>query len=208
MKIVCFADTHRCFDGLQISDAVIVICAGDFCNTGSFEDVIVFNKWFSKLSAKYKIVVAGNHDVCFEKNLQVAKSLFDKDIIYLQDDLIEIGGVKLYGSPWQVPFMNWAFNLPEDNLAETFAHIPDDVDILITHSPPYGILDSIPEKKGLGSKALLEKVLQIKPKYHIFGHIHHGYGEYLDKENGIAFLNVSLLDEGYNSVNEPKIIEI
>ncbi|MBU4485124.1 metallophosphoesterase, partial [bacterium] len=102
----------------------------------------------------------------------------------------------------------WAFNLPEDDLRKKFARIPDNIDILITHGPPYGILDSIPAEKNLGSKALLEKVLQVKPKYHIFGHIHHGYGEYIDANNNINFMNVSLLDEGYNFVNEPKIIEI
>ena len=208
MKIICFSDTHRCIDGLNIPNADVVICAGDFCNNGSFEDVIAFNKWFSKLPAKHKIVVAGNHDVSFEKNLAISKTFLDNDIIYLQDELIKIEKIKFYGTPWQLPFMNWAFNLPEDDLRKKFAHIPNDTDILITHSPPFGILDSTPPKKNLGSKALLEKVLQVKPKCHIFGHIHHGYGEHIDANNNINFMNVSLLDEGYNFVNEPKIIEV
>ena len=208
MKITCFSDTHRCVDELKIPESDVVICAGDFCNTGSFEDIIAFNKWFSKLPCKYKIVVAGNHDVSFEKSLSVSKTFLNDDIIYLQDECVEIEGIKFYGSPWQLPFMNWAFNLPEDELCKKFEHIPDDAHVLITHSPPFGILDSIPAKKNLGSKSLLEKVLRIKPKYHIFGHIHHGYGKYVNEKNGITFLNVSLLDEGYNFVNEPVMFEV
>ena len=207
MKIACFADTHGCVDKLDIPDADIVICAGDFCNTGCFEDIIVFNKWFSVLSCRYKIVVAGNHDISFENNFNVAKTFLDKNIIYIQDELIEIGGISFYGSPWQLPFNDWAFNLSEEELYKKFVHIPDNIDILITHSPPHGILDSTPAKRGLGSKSLLERVLQVKPKYHVFGHIHHGYGEHVDKDNDITFMNVSLLDESYRFVNKPMMIE-
>ncbi len=207
MKIVCFADTHRCIDGLEIPEADVVVCAGDFCNTGSLEDIIAFNRWFSALPCKYKIVVAGNHDVSFENNLSVSETLLGEDIIYMQDELVEIEGVIFYGSPWQLPFNNWAFNLPEDELSRKFSLIPNDVDILITHSPPFGILDSIPTKKNLGSKSLFKKSIEVKPKFHIFGHIHHGYGEYFDAENDITFLNVSLLDENYNFLNKPVVFE-
>lgn len=127
--------------------------------------------------------------------------------MYLQDEAVEIEGVKFYGSPWQLPFMNWAFNLPESELRKKFEHIPDDVDVLITHSPPHGILDSTPTKKDLGSRSLLEKVCKIKPRYHIFGHIHHGYGKHIDKTRNITFINASLLDESYNFVNEPAVID-
>ncbi len=208
MKILCFSDTHRCVEKLDIPDVDVVICAGDFCNSGSLEDVANFNRWFSKLVCKHKIVVAGNHDVCFETNPSLARALLDEDIIYLQDQETIIKGVKFYGTPWQLPFMNWAFNVSEEDLYRKFSFIPDVVDVLITHSPPRGILDSIPTKTDLGSKALLEKVLQIKPRYHIFGHIHYGYGKHVDESHNITFLNVSLLDEGYNFVNKPVVIEI
>jgi len=208
MKIICFADTHRCIERLVLPKIDVVICAGDFCNNGSLEDVIAFNKWFSKLSCKYKIVVAGNHDICFEREPALARSLLNKDIIYLQDDAVELGGVKFYGSPWQLPFMDWAFNLPEEKLREKFAHIPNDADILITHGPPYGILDSTPSKTCLGSKSLLERVRHVKPRYHIFGHIHHGCGKYADENRNITFINASLLDEEYKFVNKPTMIEL
>ena len=147
MKIACFADTHKCVDGLEIPESDVVICAGDFCNIGSFEDIIAFNTWFKDLPAKHKIVIAGNHDVSFENNLTISKTFLDESIIYLQDELIEINGTTFYGSPWQLPFNNWAFNLPEDALHRKFDRIPDNIDVLITHSPPYGILDSMPTKR-------------------------------------------------------------
>lgn len=207
MNIICFADTHRCVDGLDIPKADVAVCAGDCCNSGALEDVVAFNSWFSRLPCKYKILVAGNHDICFEREPALARSLLSKDIIYLQDEGVEIDGVKFYGSPWQLPFMDWAFNLPEGDLRRKFARIPRGVDVLITHSPPHGILDSTPAKTGLGSAALLERVREVRPKYHIFGHIHHGYGKYVDKARNITFINASLLDEGYNFVNKPVLIE-
>lgn len=208
MKITCFADTHRCIEGLNIPNADIVLCAGDFCNSGSMEDVIVFNSWFSHLPCKYKILVAGNHDVCFERDPSLATSLLDKNIIYLQDEGIKIGGVKFYGSPWQLPFMNWAFNLPEEDLRRKFEHIPKDVDVLITHSPPYGILDSVNGREHLGSKSLLKRVREAKPRYHVFGHIHDSYGKQINNTVGTTFINCSLLDEGYKFVNQPVVIEL
>lgn len=208
MKIICFADTHRCVDGLDVPVADVVVCAGDYCNIGSIEDVAAFNSWFSRLLCRHKILVAGNHDVCFERAPSLAKSLLDKNIIYLQDEGIKINGIKFYGSPWQLPFMDWAFNLPESELCRKFDRIPGDVDVLITHSPPYGILDSIPSKKNLGSKSLLERVYEIKPKYHIFGHIHDSYGKQINNTIGTTFINCSLLDEGYNFVNKPIVIEL
>lgn len=208
MKILCFSDTHRCIDGLVIPKVDVVVCAGDFCNTGSLEDVSVFNRWFSRLPVTHKILVAGNHDICFERDPALARSCLDKNIIYLQDEGIEIGNIKFYGSPWQLPFMNWAFNLPEDGLRKNFERIPENVDVLITHSPPYGILDSVKGKNHLGSKSLLERVKKVKPRYHVFGHIHDSYGKNNDKATRTTFLNCSLLDESYRFVNKPIVIEI
>ena len=207
MRITCFSDSHGVVNDLDV-DTDVVICAGDFCNSGELNDVIAFNRWFSKLPCKHKILIAGNHDVCFEKEPALARSLLGKDVVYLQDEGIDIDGIKFYGSPWQLPFMDWAFNLPEDDLFRKFERIPAGVDVLITHSPPYGILDGIPSKKNLGSTALLNKVRAIKPRHHIFGHVHHGYGELKDRTDNITFHNVSLLDEGYKFVNRPIVIEI
>ena len=153
------------------------------------------------------MAIFGNHSWIGEKARHRIPVMPD-NFRYIQDESIELFGLKIYGTAWSLPFNNWAFNLPEEELCRKFAHIPNNIDILITHSPPFGILDSTPIKKNLGSKSLLEKVVQVKPQFHIFGHIHHGYGQHTDKDNNITFMNVSLLDEGYNFVNEPMIIEV
>jgi Icc-related predicted phosphoesterase len=104
-------------------------------------------------------------------------------VIYLEHESVTIEGVKIFGSAYTPEFgKNWAFNVPKDKIAEKWAEIPDDTDILITHGPAKGILDltqydSRPGADGksfyqCGCPELLERVLKVQPKYHIFGHIH------------------------------------
>jgi len=114
-----------------------------------------------------------------------------------------IDGIKLWGSPWQPEFCNWAFNLPRgEALREKWQMIPEDTDVLITHGPPLGILDNIAGGPALGDADLLDEVTNIvKPKVHIFGHIHDGYGT--QREGETTFVNASLLDEWYNVANTP-----
>ena len=173
-----------------------------------------FNRWFVGLSHKRKIFVAGNHDWLFEKDNDLARRLLDPGIIYLQDSSIEIDGLKIYGSPWQPRFFDWAFNLnrgPE--MAEKWAMIPDDIDILITHGPPHGILDLVPRKgwdENTGCEELRKRVEQIakfgRLKLHVFGHIHCGYG--VHEEFGVKFVNASTCDEQYNPTQPPIVIDL
>jgi len=220
MKICSIGDLHGIYnevvDGknksIILPSADILIIAGDACNIGSVDDVLLFNKWLQDIQAfdifKHIIFVAGNHDRLFEYDKNLARNFLDKRLLYLEDELVEIDGIKFYGTPWQLPFNNWAFNIPEDKLADKFARIPEGIDILITHSPPYGIMDSTPRNFKLGSKSLLDRVYKVRPKFHCFGHIHHGYGAYKDKDYDIQFYNVSLLNEAYALANKPIIFEI
>ena len=112
-----------------------------------------------------------------------------------------IDGIKIYGSPWTPFFYNWAFNLRRgQQIASKWAAIPDDTDILITHGPPYGVLDSASDG-SVGCKDLLDRIEIVKPQYHIFGHIHEGYGEYTRK--GTKHLNACSLNSMYQSGNDP-----
>ncbi len=128
----------------------------------SVPEIEEFNQWFSSLPHKHKIFVAGNHDWLFETNNSYARSLLNKNIIYLQDSSIEIEGLKIYGSPWQPRFFDWAFNLMRGaELAEKWKMIPDDTDIFITHGPPNGILDAVPREyfvENTGCEELIKKV--------------------------------------------------
>ena len=198
MKIICIADTHgfnsHMYYELKDSDADVIIHAGDSLNYGTKSDAILFNNDFSRLPMKYKIVVAGNHDAILETP---NKFRFTDDIIYLQDSEVIIEGIKFFGSPWSKIFYNWAFMLPENKLAEKWAKIPLDTNILITHSPPFGTLDYVLNRHG-GSETLANHIKQLKISHHIFGHIHESFGQVI-KEN-IHYINCSMLgDRKFNA---------
>ena len=206
MKIVSMSCSHLVELNNPIPEGDVFIHAGDFCNTGCMNDVMVFSRFLANLPHKYKIIVPGNHDRIFEYHLRdVSEMLFENStnsMALLIDDFININGVIFYGSPWQLPFNNWAFNLPEDQLKEKFAAIKKNTNVLITHSPPYGILDL-----HLGSKELLNKVKEVKPKYHLFGHIHEDGGRTYENKS-TTFANICVLDETYKEKSPCFVFEI
>jgi Icc-related predicted phosphoesterase len=203
MKIIGFSDTHRSYKEVILPEGDVGCFSGD--NDFRHEtDVIDFCDWYVSQPLKKRIVVAGNHDFFpYHKKLLFENILKNKGIIYLQDEGIEIDGVKFWGSPWTSPFFNWAFMREEEKLKQHWQAIPTDTDVLITHSPPYGYGDLSTYKfEHIGSKSLLSEIKdRIKPKAHFFGHNHSGYGQY-DIE-GIKSYNVSLLNEKYEVANKP-----
>jgi len=214
MRIVCLSDTHNCNEQIAVPDGDLLIHAGDATSTGTEDQIRRFNAWFSGLPHRRKVFIAGNHDWLFEKNNERARALLDRSITYLQDSSVEIDGLKIYGSPWQPRFFDWAFNLnrgPE--MAEKWKLIPDDTDILVTHGPPNGILDSVPRVWGdelTGCEELRSKVDRLavigRLKLHVFGHIHCGYGTTV--ENGVRFVNASTCDEGYDPIQPPIVVDL
>lgn len=215
MKIVCLSDTHNYSTEIAVPDGDILIHAGDATGRGTLTEVEDFLRWFSALPHKHKVFVAGNHDWLYETNNAFARRLTANfEIKYLQDSATEIEGLKIYGSPWQPRFFDWAFNLnrgPE--LAEKWRLIHDDTDVLITHGPPFGILDEVPKKywtEHTGCEELRKKVESLsrggRLKLHIFGHIHCGYGTH--EEFGVKFVNASNCDESYEPRQPPIVVEI
>ncbi len=177
---------------------------------GSAPEIVLFNRWFRNLPHAHKIFVAGNHDWLFETSSQFARTLLDSSIHYLQDSSVEIENLKIYGSPYQPRFFDWAFNLMRGaELAEKWKLIPDETDVLITHGPPFGILDEVPRQyfiENTGCEELRKRVETIKPKLHIFGHIHCGYGT--TEKFGVKFANASNCDESYEPTNAPLVIDL
>jgi len=205
MQIVAMSDTHMSEHEIKVPDGDVLIFAGDMCNRGGIEEVAAFGASLMSYPHKHKIVIAGNHDRVFEQDGNVA-GLMLHDCIYLQDGLVEIDGVKIYGSPWQPEFCGWAFNLPRgEDLKRKWDMIPEDTDILVTHGPPYGILDMNSRNYNVGSKTLLDAVQRVQPKYHIFGHIHEGYG--MVKQCDTYFINASVCDGEYIPNNDPIVFE-
>lgn len=209
MKLCIISDTHNKHKRLaKLPDADVIIHAGDFTSVGHSHEIVNFMQWYSKLPYKYKIVIAGNHDWLFETHRLLALEKVPENVIYLEDSGIEIEGIKFWGTPVQLPFNNWAFNRPEEKLAQHWQAIPDDTDVLITHQPPYSIFDwSVYDLKHTGSPSLYKEVMErIKPKVHCFGHIHSGYG--IKVIENTTFINASNLDEDYMCVFDPVIFDI
>jgi Icc-related predicted phosphoesterase len=213
-KITFISDTHTKHDKVNgfLPGGDILIHAGDLTGRGYLNEIDDFLKWFDKIdNYDTKIFIAGNHDFGFEDNPNQIKSLLTgyKTVDYLQDDLLLVGKgdyedmVKVWGTPWQPEFHNWAFNLPRgEKLKEKWDMIPANTDILITHGPPFGKLDYIPyDGKNVGCEELIKRVNEIKPKINVFGHIHEGYGYVFD--GNTHFINAAVLNGRYEFQNKP-----
>lgn len=218
MKLVCISDTHEQQSNLDLPDGDILVHAGDLTYKGSMPVLGQIAEWFKGLPFKHKIMIAGNHDFAFENaNRAKAEKLFkDAGVTYLFNNSIVIDGVKFYGAPWQPWFHNWAFNRGRGrDIGMEWAKIPDDTNVLITHGPPYGILDLVEDNifnagRDLhqGCEELAKKVKQLPQlKAHIFGHLHLNGGQ-TEVVDGITFGNAAICTERYQPTNPPLVIEV
>jgi len=214
IRITVISDTHTLHKKIEkdLPGGDLLICAGDISSRGYIGEIKNFCDWFNNLkNYEYKIFIAGNHDFGFEDSpALIAETLLEyANIHYLQDDLAIIGAeyqtsVKIWGSPWQPEFCNWAFNLSRngEELESVWDKISLNTDILVTHGPAWGHLDVVQGRtEHLGCELLTAKIEKIKPKIHIFGHIHSGYGYKF--KNGTHFINASVLNEQYRYANIP-----
>jgi Icc-related predicted phosphoesterase len=183
MRLVAVADTHLFHAELRVPEGDVFIHAGDLCRGGTLDELKRAAEWIHSLPHRTKVVVAGNHDWSFSRTPAEARAVLGESerVIYLQDCGVELEGVKLWGSPWQPEFNDWAFNLPRGAaLAEKWALIPSGIDLLITHSPPQGIGDGDGKGYGgagrLGCADLTARVTELAPALHLFGHIHDAGG--------------------------------
>jgi Icc-related predicted phosphoesterase len=227
MRIIAISDTHG-FHGKvpKLPEADIFIHAGDFMNGGrSFEEIKSFNTWLDKVPVHpaNRLIGFGNHDCLFDETHLYS----NKDIaararntltngVYFQDEYVHLRGVKMYFSPWTQEFYGWGFNAKRgEAIAKIWAKIPEDTEVLVTHGPPYDILDKAFENSKwnssviqnpsipLGCEELLKVVKRLPNlKYHIFGHIHGSRGQKIVRfEHGKAidpvFVNAAFLDEQY-----------
>ena len=181
MKIWHISDTHSYHYLLDVPKVDVVIHSGDASN---YKDIyknevefMDFLHWFKNLPIKHKVYVAGNHDSAIEKNIfDIKTKIKNSDIHYLEDSFVDIDGVKIYGSPYSPTFGSWSFMKNRAKLHKVWGRIPENTDILVTHTPPKGILDlSFDREHNLefcGCSALMKRVLNLKLKAHLFGHIH------------------------------------
>jgi Icc-related predicted phosphoesterase len=208
IRVVAISDTHGSEHLLSLPKADILIHCGDFHIT-NLNELEYANRWFGSQNFKYRILVAGNHDTYVEKiGKEMAKSLFT-NVWYLEEDMIEIEGLKIYGSPFSPEYNNWAFMYTRRSLEakKIWEKIPNNIDILATHTMPYGILDTNYCNQHCGCEVLAREVFRKNPKIHIGGHLHNEGGTSKEMFD-TTFYNVSLLNEKYQLTNKPTIIEI
>ncbi len=236
MKIACASDIHGKFKRRYPAGDTLII-AGDIMKNYSrdkrrdafiqlqnfYENLCPIlvglkrEKIFSEI-----ILIAGNHDRVFEFHQgECAEYLKKIGIHYLSDSGVEINGIKFWGSPWSPWFFgdHWSFNLsgryPEEHAKEIWGKIPTDTDVLITHGPPYGILDKVPQymtPKGVlsdshvGCPVLVEEVKRVRPILHVFGHIHEGHGQI--RQDDTIFVNASIHDGDFQPTNQIQVVKL
>lgn len=232
MRFVCISDTHQLHKELEMPAGDVLIHAGDFTNMGRSKEIKKFNGWLGKLDYQYKIIIAGNHDIMFEREPDRAKR-FITNAIYLRDEdyIIPYGdtNIKIHGSPWSTPFYSkhWVFNAERgEEIKEHWDKIDTDVDILVTHGPPFGYGDRVERIRPavnsgdinemnedfafsnngrVGCMDLAHRVRQIKPRLHLFGHIHEDHGEWRDEHT--VYANLSCWNHHNNTLRQPVIFD-
>lgn len=211
VHMVHISDTHSKFPK-NLRPAEILIHTGDFSIDGHPGEYEQFNEWIGRQKYLYKIVILGNHDLDYtireqkKDPIKLAKERLSNCIV-LNYESINLYGYDIYGMPWY-DYHNWNYSYKyENNLENEFNIIPNNTSILLTHGPAYNFLDS-----NSGSKKLLDIITKIKPKYHLFGHIHQQYGILINHwfdNNETVFINSSLVDESSNFIiNEPHYIKL
>lgn len=207
MRLVLISDTHTMESVMTIPDGDMVIHAGDFLSRGDDFEAMQCCYWFRELPHKHKVCVAGNHDICFEDDEVQARDLFGKDVHYLNGEGVELEGIKLWGSPVQPVFFNWAFNHgPEFREKHWKEAMPDDIDILVTHCPPVDVLDQNRDGEPCGDALLREEVFnRVRPHLHVFGHIHESRG--CKEEDGISFVNACMVNGNYTPVYDAFVFD-
>ncbi len=209
MKVVVFSDVHGDYHDIKFPPGDLLIFAGDFSSRGTLDDVVLFDEWLGMLDYEYKVIIAGNHDIALEKIGKKLASKFIKNAVYLEDEAVIIKGINIYGTPYQPEFNEWSFNMPRDGkeLQDKIDLIPNNTDILITHNPPYGILDNVHTDGCQGCKLLMDAVVnRVRPLYHVFGHLHLNNGVFKGKNT--TYINCSIMNEDYDVVNSPISFDI
>lgn len=181
IKIWHFSDTHTYHELLNIPEGVdVAIFSGDCSNPSNVKlnepEVINFLQWFAQVPIKHKIMIAGNHDTSIEKRIVTKEIIESYGIIYLENESVEIEGLKIWGSPHTPQFGNWAFMKDRSKLDAIWQKIPEDTDILVIHGPAKGVLDLSENYDNYvemcGCSALRKRIQVIQPKLFCFGHIH------------------------------------
>jgi predicted phosphohydrolase len=209
MRIVCLSDTHLRTEGLVVPEGDLLLHAGDLTGRGKPNEVEAALAWLAALPHPHKVLIAGNHDFLFQEDPERARALVARHpgLTYLEDEETRVGDLRIWGSPWQPWFFDWAFNVKRGpELAAIWSRIPEGTDVLVTHGPPLGILDRTADGREVGCEDLLRRVEAVRPRLHVFGHIHEAYGRL--ERDGTLFVNASTCDLRYAPVHPPVSVDL
>jgi len=218
MKITCISDTHAYHHITQIEPCDVLVHAGDYSTMGGLREISSLFDWFDRQPCNHVVTCCGNHDF----GIQNHPDVFNQEILepvsgkihylelasYYFPGSVTIEGVTFTGSPWTPYYFNWAFNFPRRDINSheiAKAHwdlIPQETNVLLTHGPPYSILDKTEDGRYVGCPALNERILELSDlKAHVFGHIHKSYGQVTLGD--VLYVNASQKDIDYRSHNRP-----
>ena len=187
-RLVLLADTHGFHRGLAVPDGDVLVHAGDLTCTGALDELEDANRWLAGLPHRHKLAIAGNHDFCLQNQPRQARATLTA-ARYLEDEEVTVAGLRFWGSPWQPRFHDWAFNLPRGApLSRHWARVPEGLDVLLTHTPPARVLDSV-DGRSVGCQDLLDRVREVRPRLAVFGHIHEARGALW--QDGVLFVNAA-----------------
>lgn len=221
MKLVIISDTHQLHEQVTLPEGDVLVHCGDFTNRGTDGALKSFLTWLSAQPHEYKVFICGNHEMGIDRGPNRKQKLelienFTKEnpkMFYLENSEVVINGVKFYGSPITPWFFDWAWNVRRGApIAAAWDQIPDDTNVLMTHGPPYGILDRVENDYGRdphqGCFDLRERTKKLSAlKVHAFGHLHLQGGNTLDVD-GVTFANAAICDDAYHTVHPPVVVEI
>lgn len=218
MRIVCLSDTHELHRQIEhVPEGDVLLHAGDFTNIGAPDAVLDFAKWLGELPHPQKFVIAGNHDWLFERDPDFAKAMMCSSgavVLNQQRAWAQVeskDALTVWGEPRQPEFYEWAFNVPREQMRDVWAMAPRQVDIVLTHGPPFGICDYVDPVRAaarhrMGDKHLRAYIEETQPRLVVCGHNHQGYGEGLIGRTRVV--NASICNIDYEPVNAPIVVDL
>lgn len=228
VRVVCISDTHGMHRQLNVPAGDILLNAGDITRSGEPGQIEDYLAWLGEQPHPHKVLVAGNHDITLHTDYYQrswrrfhrrygrpldhgqTRTLLQQSpaVHYLEDELVEVAGLRIYGSPWQPTFYDWAFNATRGpEISRYWSRIPDRVDVLVTHGPPLGRGDLTATGHRAGCLDLLQTIQgRVRPRFHVFGHIHEGYGASTDGQT--TYVNASTCTLRYRPTHPAFVFDV
>lgn len=222
MRVVIISDTHEKHEQITLPEGDLLIHCGDFTNRGVYFKMKDFLGWFASQPHKHKVFISGNHELGLDRGSYRENKLDlinafaqggENEVYYLENSSVTIEGLNIYGSPYTPFFHDWAWNIPRgEAIAEKWAQIPEDTNILVTHGPAYGMLDLVNFEEGRdshqGCEELKKRISQLKQlKIHAFGHLHLGGGNQFTSD-GVVFANGAICTDDHRPIHSPVVVDI